>query len=115
MEQVKFAEVEVDRCTQCKGMWFDAFEKDDLLEAEGAETIDIGDPGVGKEYNKTDRYPCPKCKGAMIRMVDPEQPHIWFEQCSACYGSFFDAGEFKDLKEHTLMDLVKDWLTGERS
>jgi transposase-like protein len=35
-------------------------------------------------------------KGRMIRIVDVDQPHIWFEHCTVCGGSFFDAGEFRD-------------------
>lgn len=114
MEQVIFEDIQVDRCTRCKGLWFDEFEKDDLQRLEGAEAIDIGDPRTGRQYNKSDSYPCPKCKGVMIRMVDPRQSHIWFEQCGSCRGTFFDAGEFRDLKEHTLSDLLKSWFTRER-
>jgi len=43
----------------------------------------------------------------MIRMVDSEQPHIWFEACKTCNGVFLDAGEFTDLKERTLLDRLK--------
>ncbi|MEO2182119.1 MAG: zf-TFIIB domain-containing protein, partial [bacterium] len=27
-----------------------------------------------------------------------------FEACPVCYGTFFDAGEFQDLKEHTVLE-----------
>ena len=50
----------------------------------------------------------------MIRMVDPVQRHIWFEACTACNGVFLDAGEFRDLKGHTLLDRLKDLFTPER-
>jgi hypothetical protein len=50
----------------------------------------------------------------MIRMVDLEQPHIWFEHCTVCSGSFFDAGEFKDLTHHTIVDFFKDLTTRAR-
>ena len=50
----------------------------------------------------------------MIRMVDLEQPHIWFEHCTVCGGSFFDAGEFKDLAHHTVVDSFKDLNTRAR-
>ncbi|WP_211369490.1 hypothetical protein [Pseudoxanthomonas kalamensis] len=47
-------------------------------------------------------------------MVDPQQPHIWFESCKYCYGRFYDAGEFRDYAEHDLADWIKSWKAPER-
>jgi Zn-finger nucleic acid-binding protein len=113
-ESVIYAAIEVDRCTNCHGLWFDAMEREDLKNLRGSETIDVGDPGVGRQYNDVDRIECPRCHTRMVRMVDPKQSHIWFESCPVCYGAFFDAGEFKDYKEETLMDFVRSVLTPER-
>jgi Zn-finger nucleic acid-binding protein len=57
---------------------------------------------------------CPVCQTQMIRMVDKNQLHIWFESCTKCYGIFFDAGEFKDYKEETLADFFKDLMAKPR-
>ena len=40
----------------------------------------------------------------MLTMVDKDQYHIKFEACPVCYGTFFDAGEFQDLNEHTVLE-----------
>lgn len=114
MESVTFAQVEVDRCTSCKGIFFDEFEKEELRKMKGAEEIDVGSSKLGKSFNKIDRITCPRCSASMIRMVDLEQPHIWFEHCKVCGGSFFDAGEFRDLKEHSILDFFRDLVTKER-
>ena len=50
----------------------------------------------------------------MNRLVDPEQTHIWFEQCDSCRGSFFDAGELTDLATVSVSDFFKRFLTHER-
>ena len=114
MVKVKFADVEVERCTDCQGIFFDEFAKESLEKMSGADSIDTGDPKVGREFNKVDRINCPRCGSLMIRMVDLKQHHIWFEHCTVCGGSFFDAGEFRDLKHHTILDFFKDLLTGAR-
>ncbi len=114
MEKVTFTDVEVDRCTDCQGIFFDEFEKEQLQKSRGASAIDIGDAKLGKEFNKVDRINCPRCGSLMIRMVDIDQPHIWFEHCTVCGGSFFDAGEFKDLKHHTVLDVFRDLMAKER-
>jgi len=85
-------------------------EKDDLEKMEGSEAIDIGDPEVGEWQDKVRKINCPKCNDQMITMVDKEQFHIHYELCPSCYGTFFDAGEFRDLKEHTIMERFKEML-----
>ncbi len=113
-EPVQYGNITVDRCTNCKGIWFDMLEAEHLKEIEGSESIDIGDPKVGESYNEADKVNCPKCTGVMIRMVDLKQPHIWYESCPMCYGMFFDAGEFTDFKEETIMDFFRDIFAKER-
>ena len=114
MTPVPFGGVEVDRCTDCQGLFFDEFEKERLRRMKGAGALDIGDAQAGREFNKVDRIHCPRCTSLMIRMVDHEQPHIWFEHCTVCGGSFFDAGEFRDLTHRTIVDFFKDLMTRAR-
>jgi len=113
-----------EQCTHCKGLWLDANE-DKQLKAVAA-AIDSGDPAVGAQYNDKHFVYCPQCPGSqlagsaevsgikMLRMVDPVQSHIWFEQCPTCYGRFFDAGELKDLSELTISDFFKRFGLKER-
>ncbi|MCB1599065.1 MAG: zf-TFIIB domain-containing protein [Lysobacterales bacterium] len=108
MEKVATAHGVVDRCTACKGLWFDLMEHEELK--ADADIIDIGSEELGRRHNAIDRIHCPVCPNSqMLRMVDPQQPHIWFESCPVCYGRYFDAGEFRDLSEHSLGDLFKRW------
>jgi uncharacterized protein len=108
MIKVRFNGIEVDRCTDCHGLWFDEFEKDDLLKIKGSEKIDIGDAKVGREFDQVNCVFCPRCGTRMVRMAALEQPHIRFEHCTVCAGCFLDAGEFRDLKHHSLIDILKD-------
>ncbi len=114
MEEVTFYGYEVRRCNSCKGLWFNAMEQDELRDIKGAETLDSGDKQVGEKFNHLDHIRCPDCRSQMIRMVDRRHPHIGFEACTNCYGAFFDAGEFRDSKENTLVALIKDWMATER-
>ena len=111
MEKVTYENIEIDRCVNCKGIWFDMLEHEDLKAIEGSESIDIGDAQVGEEYNKVEKIDCPVCHTQMIRMVDRKQHHIWYEACTVCNGVFFDAGEFRDYKRETVLDFFRDLLT----
>jgi len=114
MEQIEFEGTEVDRCEICKGIWFDAGEIELMRNNRAAVAIDTGDASVGKQSNVIDRYQCPRCSGSMVRVVDPQQRHIWYETCGSCGGSFLDAGELIDLSKITIGDFFKDLATPER-
>ena len=101
-------------CTGCAGIWFDMLEEETLKMLSGAEVIDTGEARSGARLNQTGNIKCPKCAVAMLRMVVDDQPHIWYESCPVCYGTWFDAGEFTDYKQETFMDKIRDVLAGER-
>ncbi len=114
MEQIDVDGIEIDRCITCSGIWFDAGEAEALRNKKAAAAIDTGDANIGKIQNAIDHYRCPRCGGSMVRMVDPQQTHIWYEKCGSCLGTFFDAGEFKDLSQLTISDLFKQFTVPER-
>ena len=114
MEKVTYQWIEVDRCTQCRGIWFDRREREQLKNMVGAEKIDIGKPESTAEFSQKEDVVCPTCQVKMMKMIDPKQPHIWYESCPSCYGSFFDAGEFRDLAQVTISDFFKRLVTPKR-
>jgi Zn-finger nucleic acid-binding protein len=115
LEAVTYAHVEVDRCTVCRGIWFDRLEKEDLTKFRGSDSIDIGDIQIGKEQDQLRDINCPRCDVKMLSMIDKDQFHISYESCPNCYGTFFDAGEFKDYSEHTIIERFKQMVDTVRS
>ena len=115
MEKVTYEGVEVDRCTGCQGIWFDFREQQQLKNVKGAAAgIDVGDPAAGQKMNEAGKINYPRDGVLLTRMVDLKQPHIWYEACPHCYGVFFDAGEFKDYSQKTLVESVRDLFAKER-
>jgi PAT family beta-lactamase induction signal transducer AmpG len=114
MEQIVHEGVEIDRCVTCSGIWFDAGEVELLTSKSAASAIDTGQASAGKKYNVIDDYHCPRCGGDMEKHVDPQQTHIWYESCKDCKGSFFDAGEFRDLAQLSVSDYFKRLVTPKR-
>ena len=55
---------------------------------------------------------CPECGTEMEKGSDERQTHIWFESCPQGHGTFYDAGEFTDLKYDTFMDRLRDLVRG---
>lgn len=117
MNASTYRDVEYDQCQFCGGLWFDALEAEELVEERRASDIDTGNKRTGVELNKKRNINCPKCSTQMQRVHDIQNPHIQLESCPSCYGTFFDAGEFKDFCKETgtepceenFMDRIRDW------
>jgi uncharacterized protein len=112
MELVTVEGVTVDRCTSCKGIWFDAGEQRQLKDKKAAGAVDTGDAAVGKKMDKIHDIRCPRCDVEMIRMVEVDQQSIDYEACTKCFGIFLDAGEFKHLKEAGMSEYLKGLFAG---
>jgi uncharacterized protein len=107
MEKVKFQDIEIDRCTKCRGLWFDMLEREHLDALKGSATIDIG-PAQKENRDKAVRINCPVCHTPMIRMVDLNNRNISYESCQVCYGLFYDAGEFREHKERHVFGFFRE-------
>ena len=94
MEPVTHGDVTVDRCTACKGLWFDLMEHRHLRGAQGAAGIDVGSPVSGAKTDAQRQIACPKCAARMTHLRDVDNRTIAYEYCTVCNGVFFDAGEF---------------------
>ena len=108
MEMLSLPEADAHRCRGCGGLWF-GMRGEELLK-DRAGQIDTGNPAEGRRTDAIGRIVCPVCghHWALVRMVDPQQPHIRFESCLHCHGRFYDAGEFADYAEHDFRDFLLD-------
>lgn len=103
MGPVDFKETTVDRCTNCRGLWFDRLELEQLKGARGSEDIDCGAARTGRAYDTIKDISCPRCQVPMTRVQAPDRSTVSFETCPQCQGIFLDAGEFKELKDEQSM------------
>lgn len=109
MELVSICGIEIDRCTRCKGIWFDQQEQTKLQCARGAHKADIGHQAIGEHYNAIRNIRCPRCDISMQgKELKRGRLLIQIETCPNCQGSYFDAGEFRDFAEPTILEFVKD-------
>lgn len=115
MAKIFHESIEVHRCTSCEGLWFDMLAEEHLKAVADSEEIDIGDRRVGKAFDTVERTACPVCHTRMVKMVDARQRHLHYESCPVCYGVFFDAGEFRDYKNETVLDFFRDLFAKERT
>ena len=96
----------MDQCPQCRGLWFDLFELEELRKLQGSEQIDGVDPQGSGDHVPANELQCPDDHQPLVRVTDARQPHIRYEKCSICYGVFLDAGEFRDFKDFTPQEFL---------
>ncbi len=113
MEVVIHGEVEIDRCTHCHGLWFDADEAHRLKDLPDSHLVDHGDPKEGWKWDSRADIQCPHCSKQMEKTADAKQKHIWYEVCHD-HGMFMDAGEFVDFKDENLLDWFRSVIKGDR-
>jgi len=113
MEEVTHGEVVIDRCTHCKGLWFDEDEAHHLKALEDSHLLDTGSPKEGWIWDSHADINCPRCGKEMEKSADPMQKHIWYEVCPE-HGMFMDAGEFTDFKFESLLDRFRSLIKGDR-
>jgi Zn-finger nucleic acid-binding protein len=114
MQPMRVQQTEVDRCTACDGLWFDALEERDVLAKESIDLLDPPGAAAHAGHDEQRRVDCPRCHTPMIRLLDRQTRAVWYESCPVCYGKFFDAGEFRAIQPRRLMDVLRELVGREK-
>lgn len=88
--------VEIDYCTNCKGIWLDAGELELLYHSSDSTVID-------KLFNKSEnnselKIRCPICRKKMEK-VEFKQTGIILDKCKNNHGYWFDKDELRSILE----------------
>ena len=84
MKPLQAGAVELDRCTFCKGLWFDAGELEKVL----------GKKLAGMLGGELRARQCPHCK---VNLYAVTLGDVQVDVCTTCRGVFLDSGELKAL------------------
>ncbi len=81
--------VEIDFCSRCKGIWFDAGEL--AFYVETAEDVPDMQAAIGA--GRPSGLVCPRCSHELVEThYVPDEP-LLIDVCPACQGIFLDKGE----------------------
>jgi Zn-finger nucleic acid-binding protein len=97
---VEHDNIELDYCTDCNGVWFDAGEMDLLL-----QSIDINSGGsllkdmlnAPEADSSEKKRRCPICGSKMKKTTTGEKNRILIDVCPHGDGLWFDGGELTQL------------------
>ncbi len=86
---VRNTKVTVDFCANCKGLWFDANELNQVLPVASK---DLKPPNDAKPTPMT----CPRCRVPLVVFYYP-QTYVKIDMCSQCHGLWLEPGELKEI------------------
>lgn len=90
--------IEVDWCTACHGVWFDAGELE-LLAGKAGKTLEPGTLGCVTGKVGEARRRCPRCHRKMEKVTLAADDTLLLDRCPE-HGLWFDAGELAELMSH---------------
>jgi Zn-finger nucleic acid-binding protein len=104
MITLELADVEIDHCVRCGGIWLDSGEIDLLL----------NDPGRAKRLfesfkedpsSREQRRKCPICERTMAKVVvGHSDPPLLIDKCRRADGLWFDRGELQNILARAQLD-----------
>ena len=87
---------EVDRCPNCRGVWFDERELQRLLDLSPADLRPIRGGRLHDDVNRQ-KAKCPRDGSNLTRVCSAIKPQIIVDSCPNCHGIWFDGGELDQL------------------
>jgi Zn-finger nucleic acid-binding protein len=101
---LELAEVEVDYCTDCGGIWLDAGELE-LLLGNSQQTKQLLDSFKIDSSCTEKRRKCPICLKKMQKIVvGPSTPPLLIDKCARGDGLWFDHGELQNILDEAKLD-----------
>jgi uncharacterized protein len=106
---VEYKKVELDYCTNCRGVWFDEGELNLFLNLAGGDVKSFTAANFSAiESGETIRK-CPICSKKMIKSSIKECTEITIDVCPRNDGLWFDGGEVSTVvKQVCSRALIKD-------
>lgn len=101
------ADIQVDRCPKCRGMWLDKGELEAIQETVEhdyrAELANVPDATIAmyteaRKAKPTDALRCPKCSAELFTKEHGYCSQIYVDVCPECEGVWLDDGELSALE-----------------
>ncbi len=99
LQATKVRGVEVDRCPECHGVWFDERELPRLLDEAPSDLRPIRGGKVVDDVNRQ-KANCPRDGSQLTRVRSAVNEHIILDSCSTCRGVWCDGGELDQLLQN---------------
>ena len=104
MITLELADVEIDHCVQCGGIWLDTGELEILMDdpLKAKHLLDsFQETSAATEQPRK----CPICEKKMVKIiVGRSEPPLLIDKCRRTDGLWFDKGELRDILDRGELD-----------
>lgn len=93
---VEHERIELDYCTRCRGVWFDAGELELMLETANLDASRFNMRHIlylPEKQIKEGKRKCPLCRAKMRKVAIGCEPEVVIDACPREDGLWFDGGE----------------------
>ncbi|MGD9329862.1 MAG: zf-TFIIB domain-containing protein [Desulfobacterales bacterium] len=91
-------DVTLDACRQCRGLWFDSGEVDDLKDQVAPPELSWTDFELWRRKAEfevaSDPLQCPRCPDIALKVMTDKETDTSVRFCPRCKGSWMTAGDF---------------------
>ncbi len=98
LDPVRVDEVDVDQCSGCQGVWFDALELGPLLDKHEAGVKALLEGERDEALNAQRSVSCPRDQAQLLRVYSLRNNEVILDVCAECRGVWLDGGEFQQIK-----------------
>lgn len=104
MITLELADVEIDHCIDCGGIWLDAGELELLLKDSHAAK-EILNSFKSDSSGCEEKRRCPICNKKMDKIIVAQSaPPLLIDRCPKIHGLWFDRGELKNIFDKAQFD-----------
>jgi Zn-finger nucleic acid-binding protein len=112
LDEITVADVVIDRCPRCAGLWFDHAEIGALVGRQSrVSTLESIVPGA---EHQEPSLACPRCSNVVLRKLvveqDEQRAHFMY-RCVSCVGTWVDRGELREIEDPNLVEALKSYFT----
>ena len=111
---LELEQVEIDYCSECKGVWLDAGELE-LLMGTAPETQHLLASMKKPPRVKEKKRKCPVCAKTMTKVLCGPEQNVLIDKCRLNHGLWLDHGELESLltaggldSDNKIVALLKD-------
>jgi uncharacterized protein len=106
IKEIYESDIEIDKCPQCRGIWLDPGELEEIQKTQEIDYSDRLEKHVNKDavkYNKerqlkSNTINCPGCEILMEKHEHGHNSMIIVDICPSCHGLWLDEGELEALE-----------------
>lgn len=109
LEEIEVADVIIDRCTVCAGLWFDQGEVEAMIGT--SPSVKAMESIIPLPESENSEMVCPRCSGIPLREKEQSMGNsdsVEVYKCVSCMGTWIDRGVLSKQEDSNIETALRD-------